>query len=132
MPKKWCRLFPGMPWQVSEARRFVAGLLADEGKAVVEDAELVVGELASNAVRHTRSGWYRGWFLVIVGFSDDTVRIEVIDQGSDDEPLVRSVRSPVEEGGRGLLLIAACAENWGVKDRPGGRCIWADLARVSG
>ncbi|WP_217182227.1 ATP-binding protein [Streptomyces sp. AC495_CC817] len=131
MLKKWCRIFPGLPWQVAEARHFVAALLGDEGSRLVEDAELVVGELAANAVRHTRSGWYRGWFLVVVGFSDDLVRIEVIDQGSDNEPQVRSVISPVDVGGRGLLLIAACAKDWGVKDRPGGRCVWADLARVS-
>lgn len=132
MPKKWSRVFPGQAWQVAEARHFVAALLEDEGSSLVEDAVLVVGELAANAVRHTRSGWYRGWFLVVVGFSDDLVRIQVIDQGGDEEPKVRSVSRPVEEGGRGLLLVAACAKDWGVKDRPGGRCVWADLARVSG
>ncbi|MER6955770.1 ATP-binding protein [Streptomyces sp. NPDC000618] len=132
MPKKWCRMFPGLAWQVAEARHFVAALLEDEGSDLVDDAVLVVGELAANAVRHTRSGWYRGWFLVVVGFSDDLVRIEVIDRGSDEEPRVRSVTSPAEEGGRGLMMIAACAKDWGVKDRPAGcRCVWADLPRVT-
>ncbi|ANB08562.1 hypothetical protein SAM40697_4604 [Streptomyces ambofaciens] len=132
MPKKWSRIFPGQAWQVAEARHFVAALLEDEGSSLIEDAVLVVGELAANAVRHTRSGWYRGWFLVVVGFSDDLVRIQVIDQGGDEEPEVRSISRGVEEGGRGLLLVAACAKGWGVKDRPDGRCVWADLARVSG
>ena len=68
---------------------------------------------------------------LVVGFGDDLVRSQVIDQGGDDEPMVRSVRSPVEEDGRGLMLIAACAKDWGVQDRPsGGRCVWAELARV--
>ncbi|MEH0575661.1 ATP-binding protein [Streptomyces sp. B21-108] len=130
MPKKWCRIFPGLAWQVAEARHFVAALLEDEGSGLVDDAVLVVGELAANAVRHTRSGWYRGWFLVVVCFGDDLVRIEVTDQGGDEEPLLRSVNSQVEEGGRGLMLIAACAKDWGVKDRPaGGRCVWAELPR---
>jgi anti-sigma regulatory factor (Ser/Thr protein kinase) len=131
MLKNWGRSFPGQPWQVAEARHFVAALLEDEPPSLVDDAVLVVGELAANAVRHTRSGWYRGWFLVLVGFANDFVRIQVIDQGSDDEPMVRSVNSPVDQGGRGLMLVSACAKDWGVKDRSGGgRCIWADLARV--
>jgi anti-sigma regulatory factor (Ser/Thr protein kinase) len=132
MPKKWSRIFPGQAWQVDEARTLVLKQASHEVTSLVEDAVLVVGELAANAVRHTRSGWYRGWFLVVVGFSDDLVRIQVIDQGGDEEPRVRSVSRPVEEGGRGLLLVAACAKDWGVKDRPGGRCVWVDLARVSG
>ncbi|MFF3502186.1 ATP-binding protein [Streptomyces sp. NPDC003247] len=131
MPAEWSRIFPGQAWQVAEARHFVAGLLEDEASGLVDDAVLIVGELAANAVRHTRSGWYRGWFLVIVGFADDFVRIQVVDQGGDCEPVVRSVTSPAEQGGRGLMMVAACAKDWGVKDRPsGGRCIWADLVRV--
>ncbi|MFD3731459.1 ATP-binding protein [Streptomyces sp. NPDC058632] len=131
MLKRWCRKFPGLPRQVAEARDFVAALLGDEGSAPVDDALLIVSELATNAVRHTRSGRYGGWFLVAVGFGDDVVRIEVFDAGGDKEPLLRSVNSDVEEGGRGLLLIAACAKNWGVQDRPHGRCVWAELARVN-
>ncbi|WP_340378426.1 ATP-binding protein [Streptomyces sp. SS7] len=131
MPKEWSRIFPGQVWQVAEARHFVAALLEGEAPSLVDDAVLVVGELAANAVRHTRSGWYRGWFLVIVGFADDFVRLQVIDQGGDDEPTVRSVNAPLDQGGRGLMLVSACAKDWGVKDRPaGGRCIWVDLARV--
>ncbi|MEU6272373.1 ATP-binding protein [Streptomyces populi] len=130
MPAKWCRIFPGQAWQVAEARRFVASMLGDEGSDVVDDAVLVVGELAANAVRHTRSGWYRGWFVVVMHFDDDRVRIEVTDQGGDEEPRVRSVTTLAEEGGRGLMLIAACAKDWGVRDRPaGGRCVWAELPR---
>ncbi|MFJ3547522.1 ATP-binding protein [Streptomyces sp. NPDC090114] len=131
MLKQWSRKFPGLPRKVAEARDFVAALLEDEGSGPVDDALLIVSELATNAVRHTRSGWYGGWFLVVVGFDDDVVRIEVIDAGGDREPLLRSVNSDVEEGGRGLLLVTACAKDWGVQDRPGGRCIWAELARVS-
>jgi anti-sigma regulatory factor (Ser/Thr protein kinase) len=126
-------MFPGQTVHVAEARHFVAALLEGEDKHLVEDAVLVVSELATNAVQHTRSGWYRGWFLVIIGFTDDLLRIQVTDQGGDAEPMVRSVNTPVDEGGRGLVLIDACAKDWGVKDRSdGARCIWVDLARVGG
>ncbi|MEV6618525.1 ATP-binding protein [Streptomyces sp. NPDC051051] len=133
MPKKWARMFPGQAGHVAEARHFVAALLEGEDSALVEDAVLVVSELATNAVQHTRSGWYRGWFLVVIGFTDDLLRIQVTDQGGDEEPMVRSVNTPADEGGRGLLLVDAYAKDWGVKDRASGaRCIWVDLARVSG
>ncbi|MFH9553307.1 ATP-binding protein [Streptomyces sp. NPDC017435] len=130
MSQSWCRMFPGLPWQVAQARHFVAALLEGEASSLVDSAVLVVGELAANAVRHTRSGWYRGWFLVVVHFRDDLICIEVVDQGGDEEPQVRSVARHVEEDGRGLMMIAACAKDWGVKDRPSGaRCVWAELAR---
>ena len=36
----------------------------------VDDAVLVVSELATNAVRHSSSGSAGGWFVVIVGFGE--------------------------------------------------------------
>lgn len=82
MLAKWCRPFPGLPQQVAEARYFVAALMEAEGPRMVENAVLIVSELASNAVRHSRSGRKGGWFLVIVVLDDDRVRIEVTDEGA--------------------------------------------------
>ncbi|MCZ9340021.1 ATP-binding protein, partial [Streptomyces sp. TRM76130] len=48
-------------------------------------------------------------------------------QGGEHEPRLCDATSQ-EEGGRGLLLIASCAKDWGVKDWPDGRSVWADLA----
>ncbi|MEU6403778.1 ATP-binding protein [Streptomyces sp. NPDC046985] len=132
MSAKWSRTFPGHAWQVAEARHFVAGLLEGEHPGLVDDVVLVVGELAANAVRHTRSGCYRGWFLVVVGFSDDVVRVQVIDQGAETEPRIREHFSLADEGGRGLALVAASAKDWGVRELADeGRSVWADLARVT-
>jgi len=125
MHTKWCRAFPGLAEQVVHARHFVAALVAEKGP--VDDAVLVVSELATNAVRHSRSGSVGGWFLVIVGFGDGLVRIEVVDQGGERVPHLCDVTSQ-EEGGRGLLLIASCAKDWGVKNWPDGRSVWAELA----
>ncbi|ULR52453.1 ATP-binding protein [Streptomyces deccanensis] len=121
---KWCRAFPGLPDQVVEARHFVAALLQERG--VADDAVLVVSELATNAVRHTLSGSAGGWFLVVVAFRADGVRLEVVDQGGDNVPEVCDVVSQ-DNGGRGLWLVSACAKDWGVKDVPSGRAVWADL-----
>lgn len=124
MLTKWCRAFPGLPEQVAEARHFVAALLRERG--CVDEGALVVGELAANAVRHSLSGKAGGWFLVVVGFGTDFVRIEVIDQGGDSAPAMRDA-TDLEEGGRGLMLVAACAKDWGAKTLPQGSSVWADL-----
>jgi anti-sigma regulatory factor (Ser/Thr protein kinase) len=126
MLSKWCRAFPGLAEEVTHARHFVASLLAERGP--VDDAVLIVSELATNAVRHSVSGSAGGWFLVIVGFGHDLVRLEVVDQGGPHVPYLCDVTNQ-EEGGRGLLLIAACAKDWGVKEWPDGRTVWAELAR---
>ncbi|MFF7098153.1 ATP-binding protein [Streptomyces rubradiris] len=128
MLTKWCRVFPGLPEEVSNARHFVASLLGDRGP--VEDAVLVVSELATNALRHTRSGMPGGWFLVVVGLGDDLVRIKVVDQGGDRVPHLCPATSR-EEGGRGLRLIDALAKNRGYTILPDGRFVWADLVRAS-
>ncbi|MFJ5210707.1 ATP-binding protein [Streptomyces nigra] len=125
MRSKWCRAFPGVADEVAHARHFVAALL--DGYDPVDDAVLIVSELATNAVRHSLSGAAGGWFLVIVCFGDDRVRIEVVDQGSEHVPHLCDVTGQ-EESGRGLLLIAACAKDWGVKNWPDGRTVWAELA----
>ncbi|WP_231158333.1 ATP-binding protein [Streptomyces sp. CNZ748] len=126
MRSKWCRAFPGLPEEVAHARHFIAALLQEHGP--IDDAVLVVSELATNAVRHTLSGSVGGWFLVVLGLGDDLVRIEVVDQGGDRVPHVCDTTGQ-EEGGRGLRMIAACARDWGVKTWPEGRSVWADLAR---
>ncbi|MFF1406374.1 ATP-binding protein [Streptomyces sp. NPDC058294] len=128
MPTKWCRVFPGLPEEVAHARHFVTALLADRGP--VEDAVLVVSELATNAVRHTLSGSAGGRFFVIVCLEDDHVRIEVVDQGSELVPHLCHAADR-EEGGHGLRLLAAFAKNWGYTIWPDGRSVWAELVRAS-
>lgn len=128
MLTKWCRAFQGLPEEVPHARHFVASLLADRGP--VDDAVLVVSELATNALRHTLSGSDGGRFFVIVGLGDDVVRIEVVDQGGELVPHLCHAADR-EEGGRGLRLIAAFAKNWGYTVWRDGRSVWAELARAS-
>ncbi|NBM16728.1 ATP-binding protein [Streptomyces sp. GC420] len=122
---KWSCAFPGLPEQVAEARHFVAALL--HGWSGADDAVLVVGELAANAVKHTQSGEIGGWFLVSVGFRDDRLRVQVKDQGGDRVPQMCDVTSH-EEGGRGLMMVAACSKDWGAVTTPDGSRVWADFA----
>jgi hypothetical protein len=36
--------------------------------------------------------------------------------------------NPTSIGGRGLILVAAMSRTWGVRDRDGGKTVWADVA----
>ncbi|MEU3464878.1 ATP-binding protein [Streptomyces sp. NPDC006733] len=120
------RTFPGTPVQVSVARRYVTQILADPVYGhVVDDAVLLVSELVSNAILHTRSGEPLGGFTVELGFHADTLRIAVHDQGSREIPRVLNGSG---EGGRGLGLVQVLATTWGITGGPAGRTVWFELA----
>ncbi len=53
------------------------------------------------------------------------LRIEVVDEGSDQAPGVRQ-EAPGESGGWGLRIVDQLAVQWGVFE--GTTHVWADLA----
>jgi anti-sigma regulatory factor (Ser/Thr protein kinase) len=109
-PKR--RVFPGRPEQVAHARRFVARML--DGCPVADDAQLCASELASNAIRHTRTGRRSGKFQVLVWRGRASVCVAVLDDGSDSSPVPAA--SPVDtlaESGHGLLAVQTLAAWWG-------------------
>lgn len=119
------RHFIGSPPSVTEARRFVTLFLA--GWPVVAEAELIVSELATNALRHSASGRFGGRFAVSIQARNDQVWLGVLDEGGARSP---GLLTPYEEeeSGRGLLLVAALADAWGVWGGEAGRTVWAVLA----
>ncbi|KQX59284.1 MULTISPECIES: ATP-binding protein [unclassified Streptomyces] len=94
------------------------GVTGPGGEAV----ELVVAELASNAVSHGRVPGRD--FEVRMRRGGDHVRVEVADARGDRRP---SPRAEPDEGGYGLLLVAALASAWGVSDRCVGKTVWATV-----
>ncbi len=91
--------------------------------SAAEAAELVVAELAGNAALHGRVPGRD--FEVRMERGDDHVRIELSDARGERRP--SPVREP-DEGGYGLLLVAALATAWGVKDRcVVGKTVWATV-----
>ncbi|WP_431932770.1 ATP-binding protein [Nonomuraea jabiensis] len=130
----WRRAFAGREDQSAPARRMVGQLLADTGRA--EDAQWVTAELVSNALRHTRSGQARGFFVVEVLRGADVAQIVVYDLGGGPAPdFSRTPGSPPElaEHGRGLAGVAELAVRVGAAgDAITGHAIWAELAFTSG
>ncbi|MFE5599346.1 ATP-binding protein [Streptomyces coelicoflavus] len=88
-------------------------------------AELIVGELATNAATHGRvSGRDFRLLMYVVG---DTLRIEVTDTRGDRMPCPQQAGTDAESG-RGLLLVDALADRWGVVPGPPPRkTVWAEV-----
>ncbi|WP_405985620.1 ATP-binding protein [Streptomyces sp. NBC_00872] len=115
------------PRCVALARLELRKALAGWGLSELEDsAVLIVSELLSNARLHARvtpeqtieTRYFR---------SSGALRIEVHD-GSPERPQPR-MPDPAALDGRGLLLVDALADEWGVADRAGpGKMIWASLS----
>ena len=70
--------FPGRPEYVHQARALVRDLFT--GTGCEDDATLIVGELANNAIFYTRSRNDGGWFGVEIAFGT-FVRVAVADLG---------------------------------------------------
>lgn len=119
---------PALCTSVPEARRRVTTALRTWGvtEQLRDDAELVVSELFTNAVRHTDSERV-SCELTLDGAR---LRVAVTDQGHSDSRPQTQPRSTDRESGRGLLLVGAVSEDWGVRptDTGRGRVVWADLA----
>lgn len=114
--------FPADRTAPGAARRFLTEALRQWGyaRALVDDAELVISELATNAVVHTGLP-----FSVVIRPDERVVRIAVHDH-SPAEPAMRYARSMVPSG-RGLRLVAGTAGRWGVDTTADGKTVWADL-----
>ncbi|WP_067460700.1 ATP-binding protein [Actinomadura macra] len=127
--QSWHRVFAGRADQVPLARMFTVFLFADF--EIDSTVGFVVTELATNAVRHTRSGEHKGSFAVelLVG---DLVYIGVSDLGGHGYPVVREhpreVSLSESEGGRGLWAVAQMATLFGIYGSPAeGHTVWAGL-----
>jgi anti-sigma regulatory factor (Ser/Thr protein kinase) len=94
---------------------------------VRDDAVLLVSELATNGVCHTPSTR----LLCGIGLvTDRSLRIEVHDHDYGGSSLPDCSPCADDESGRGLFIVQAVADTWGV-DRSaltGGKAVWATLS----
>lgn len=92
---------------------------------VPDRAAHVVAELGANAATHGRVTG-RDFRLALLA-RGETLRIEVTDTRGDNLPRPQPP-SPETESGRGLLLVEALADRWGVELGPVPRkTVWAEL-----
>ncbi|MET0729464.1 MAG: ATP-binding protein [Acidimicrobiales bacterium] len=113
--------FPGEPASVRAARSLVATALPDLGEEQVESLQLMVSELATNAVRHADAP-----FQVSIRRADSGLRVEVFDEGPGTP--VKGSPDPTMPSGRGLIIVDALADSWGVDQHPReGKTVWFTL-----
>ncbi len=116
---------PGRPEEAGSARAFVARAFRQRG-APDDVAVLLVSELVSNSVLHSRSRRDGGTILITVAGAGDRVRVEVTDDGAGTVPMVRP-GGPEREAGRGMQLVEALSAQWGFVRHAGGTTTWFEV-----
>jgi len=94
----------------------------------VDNAVLATGELFANAVRHGSPGGHGDAITVTIECGERELRVTVADR-STALPCPRTADG-AEESGRGLAIVAALADDWGVAPpEPGttGKGVWFAL-----
>lgn len=112
----FAQAFPGSPEQAGNVRRAIRSYLGPCPASA--DVTLIVSELATNAIVHSRSG-HGGTFTVRAELHPTWVWIEVEDAGGqwtgrshDDRP-------------HGLTIVGELACEWGRSNHAHGRTVWA-------
>jgi anti-sigma regulatory factor (Ser/Thr protein kinase) len=112
------REFSPIPASVSGARRYVRRVLRSCPPDVVDRVQLITSELATNCVVHARTA-----FEVLVTSGNGEIKVEVRDS-SRKQPVPRQPRND-EPTGRGLMIVSALSDDWGIVPMgEGGSTVW--------
>jgi anti-sigma regulatory factor (Ser/Thr protein kinase) len=104
------------------ARSVVIDFLRRNGNdSAIDVASLLTSEIVTNAVVHgaTTVG-------LLATLSNHLLRVEASDR-SGNVPTLRRARSG-DTDGRGLMVVASLATDWGYELRPSGKSVWFELA----
>jgi anti-sigma regulatory factor (Ser/Thr protein kinase) len=94
-----------------------------DGQFSRDQAELLVTELVTNAVRYGAGDTVR---LLLDDTDAGGLRCEVIDDGHGFLPLARPIDEREFEGGWGLYLVERMSDSWGVRE--GSTHVWFELS----
>jgi anti-sigma regulatory factor (Ser/Thr protein kinase) len=112
--------FPPQAMSVTTARVEAAALLADLEIDHTYEAQVIIDELAANAVVHAKTEfeltierWQNGLRIIV----RDLSRLKPYIQYPD----------ALAESGRGLFMLADVADDWGYHPTEDGKCVWANV-----
>ncbi len=109
------------PDAVPAARALLRDVLTGSALAQrLEDGELALSELVTNAVLHGRDP-----LAVRMVLGKDVLRVEVGDANPVSPSF--SMLDQTAVTGRGLLLISAVSDRWGVEPSAAGKVVWFEL-----
>ncbi|MEV5983471.1 ATP-binding protein [Streptomyces sp. NPDC052051] len=128
-PRLRCVLpFEATAAEVPLLRRAAVAQLDQWGMAcAVDEAELIVAELATNVIKHVGE---RTSAALILECRSARLRVEVHDR-SHAVP-VRKAASGDDECGRGLQLLDALAADWGTVLTTTGKAVWCEITPDAG
>jgi anti-sigma regulatory factor (Ser/Thr protein kinase) len=107
---------------VAEARRFAHECLSRwQLEEQAADVEIIVTELVTNAIRHSR-----GPVTLSIGRRLDRIVVQV--QDPSPEPPEQEEAGVLDDNGRGLLLVEEIASGWGSTPTGDGKRVWAELS----
>jgi anti-sigma regulatory factor (Ser/Thr protein kinase) len=122
--QQWARIdLPRNPSSVATARRFIEAWVSAWAfpRQAGEQLVLIGSELVTNAVLHARTD-----LTLTLELDDGRARISVKDQ-SQAPATLRHYR-PDALTGRGLGVVAALSDSWGISAAADGKVVWAEVA----
>ena len=113
---------PRASFAPGDARRALRNLCGDHVEEdLLVDAELLVSELVTNAIRHGH-----GEISLYASVDEDRLLVEVVDKGFGFEHTLRQ-REFEQVGGWGLDIVDDLSSRWGVHE--GTTHVWFELER---
>ena len=113
------------PEAAAEARRELLALALPE--VTREDLALIVTELVTNSVLHAGLSAADHVELQLTN-RIGSVRLAVHDGGPGFTSLPPPPLDSIVPGGRGLVIVAALSDSWGIECDQGGCTVWSELA----
>ena len=125
--RAWCVVVPHHARGAQQARHRLAAELAGVlPPTLLADVVAVVAELVGNSIRH--AGPLPGGVVRVAWRVRGTaVEVRVTDGGAPNIPMPREA-GPEELDGRGLTIVQALADRWGVEHDGLGQSVWAELS----
>jgi anti-sigma regulatory factor (Ser/Thr protein kinase) len=110
---------------LGEGRRFVAKTLRDWNmdEETIEPVMLVANELIANAIVHAHSAP-----VLSLAEAGDDLLLRVADEAGTLAVARRA--TPGDDGGRGLVLVEALCDRWGVDANESGKTVWVSFAHA--
>ncbi|WP_106435754.1 ATP-binding protein [Streptomyces davaonensis] len=128
-PARLHAAIPASPAQAAHVRRLVAEHLRRLPSAAghLDDVVLATDELFTNAVRHASTG-PDDTIILTIDCRESELRVTIADR-SPAQPRMHT-SDEAAESGRGLAIVAALADDWGIAPAdPGtpGKRVWFAL-----
>lgn len=123
--KPWDLSFEAEPCEIAGLRRVLRLHLTLWGlPELVESAQICVTELASNVIKHVGVGTP---VTLAVSMRGTYLRVELHDPDTRALPTLLDAECEAESG-RGITLVDAVTDRWGVSLRADSKVVWCELA----